>query len=88
MAEGLVDDAIIVAALVVSELVVLSGAILVASFVPPWPLITDDTVVVVVSVVEVGPVEIRFSSILTVVVGTVVVVSVTGVTVNTSILVV
>lgn len=88
MAEGLVDDAIVVAALVVSELVVLSGAILVASFVPPWPLITDDTVVVVVSVVEVGPVEIRFSSILTVVVGTVVVVSVTGVTVNTSILVV
>ena len=71
MAEGLVDDAIVVAALVVSELVVLSGAILVASFVPPWPLITDDTVVVVVSVVEVGPVEIRFSSILTVVVGTV-----------------
>lgn len=88
MAEGLVDDAIVVAALVVSELVVLSGAILMASFVPPWPLITDDTVVVVVSVVEVGPVEIRFSSILTVVVGTVVVVSVTGVTVNTSILVV
>lgn len=88
MAEGLVDDAIVVAALVVSELVVLSGAILVASFVPPWPLITDDTVVVVVSVVEVGPVEIRFSSILTVVVGIVVVVSVTGVTVNTSILVV
>lgn len=88
MAEGLVDDAIVVAALVVSELVVLSGAILVASFVPPWPLITDNTVVVVVSVVEVGPVEIRFSSILTVVVGTVVVVSVTGVTVNTSILVV
>lgn len=88
MAEGLVDDAMVVAALVVSELVVLSGAILVASFVPPWPLITDDTVVVVVSVVEVGPVEIRFSSILTVVVGTVVVVSVTGVTVNTSILVV
>lgn len=88
MAEGLVDDAIVVAALVVSELVVLSGAILVASFVPPWPLITDDTVVVVLSVVEVGPVEIRFSSILTVVIGTVVVVSVTGVTVNTSILVV
>lgn len=60
-----------------------------ASFVPPWPLVTDDTVVVV-SVVEVDPVsvEIRFSSILTVVVGTVVVVSVTGVTVNTSILVV
>lgn len=52
-----------------------------ASFAPPWPLIT-----VVVSVVEVDPVsvEIRFSSIST----AVVVVSVTGVTVNTSILVV
>lgn len=59
------------------------------SFVPPWPLVTDDTVVVV-SVVEVDPVsvEIRFSSISRVVLGTVVVVSVTGVTVKTSILVV